>query len=318
LWNRPNFAQGFVSLMRILVVFNSKAGSARSAEALRKRLTERGNVTLVEPESPEETRLAAARAREEGYDLIVAAGGDGTVHAVVNGLAPDFGGARLAVLPLGTGNDLRRTLAIPEDPLEALSLLDGGAERLIDVFRVDTPTQSSFGVNTASGGFSGQMQEALTKEMKAAWGPLAYLRGAVAVLPDLTDYHTIIQLDEGPAERIAAINVIVANGRYAAHGWNVASRANPEDGLLDVVVVHSGPFFDLTAVAAQLVGGDYLDSDHVSLRRARRVRLRSRPEMWFSIDGEPISGEPITYTAMPRALRVVVGADYRPDPTAPS
>jgi diacylglycerol kinase (ATP) len=304
--------------MRTLVVFNPKAGSARSAQALRERLSERGNVALVEPESPEETRLAAARAKQEGYDLIVAAGGDGTIHAVVNGLAPDFGGARLAVLPLGTGNDLRRTLAIPEDPLEALNLLDGGAERLIDVFRVDTPRQTCFGVNTASGGFSGQMQEALTKEMKATWGPLAYLRGAFAVLPDLTDYHTVIEFDDDSAERIAAINVIVANGRFAAHGWNVASRANPEDGLLDVVIVNSGPLFDLTAVAAQLMGGDYLDSDHVTLRRARRIRIQSRPEMWFSVDGEPVGEEPITFTAVPRALRVVVGAEYRPDPATSS
>ncbi len=299
--------------MRTFVVFNPKAGSAKSAHALREKLVRRGNVTLVEPGSPGETRLAAARAKQEGYDVIVAAGGDGTIHAVVNGLAPDFG-ARLAVLPLGTGNDLRRTLAIPEDPLEALKLLDGGAERLIDVFRVDAANQMCFGVNTASGGFSGQMQEALTKEMKAAWGPLAYLRGAVAVLPDLTDYHTLIELDDAPAERVAAINVIVANGRYAAHGWNVASQANPEDGLLDMVIVHSGPFFDLTAVAAQLLGGDYLNSEHVTLRRGRRVRIQSRPEMWFSIDGEPVGEEPITFTAMPRALRVIVGADYRPDP----
>ena len=303
--------------MRIFVVFNPKAGSAKSAEVLRARLTERGNVTLVEPGSPEETRLAAARAMQEGYDLIVAAGGDGTIHAVVNGLAPDFG-ARLAVLPLGTGNDLRRTLGIPDDPLQALKLLDGGAERLIDLFRVDTPAQSLFGVNTASGGFSGQMQEALTKEMKAAWGPLAYLRGAAAVLPDLTDYHTIIQLDDGPTERISAVNVIVANGRYAAHGWNVASQANPEDGLLDLVIVNSGPLFDLTAVAAQMLSGDYLDSDHVTLRRAQRIRIESRPEMWFSIDGEPISQEPITFTVVPQALRVLVGGDYRPCPATPA
>ena len=298
--------------MRTFVVFNPKAGSAQSAQALRERLIVRGNVTLVQPESSEQTRLAAARAKQEGYDVIVAAGGDGTIHAVVNGLAPDFDGARLAVLPLGTGNDLRRTLAIPEDPVEALNLLDGGTERLIDVFRVETPIQAQFGVNTASGGFSGQMQEALTNEMKAAWGPLAYLRGAVAVLPDLTDYHTLIEFDDGPTERIAAINVIVANGRYAAHGWNVASQANPEDGLLDVVIVHSGPFFDLTAVAAQLLSGDYLDSDHVTLRAARRVRIQSRPEMWFSIDGELMGEEPISFTVQPRALRVVVGVGYAP------
>jgi diacylglycerol kinase (ATP) len=66
------------------------------------------------------------------------------------------------------------------------------------------------------------------------------------------------------------------------------------------------------------MGGDYLDSDHVTLRRARRIRIQSRPEMWFSIDGEPVGEEPITFTAVPRALRVVVGAEYRPDPATSS
>lgn len=162
--------------MRIFVVFNRKAGSAGTADALHQQLTARGDVTVYEPDSPEETQRQTARAKEEGFDLIVAAGGDGTVHAVVNGLAPDFGGARLAVLPLGTGNDLRRSLAIPDDPLAALDLLDSGRERLIDVIRVETPSCWLYAVNTASGGFSGQLQEALTEEMKAAWGPLAYLR----------------------------------------------------------------------------------------------------------------------------------------------
>src|SRR5207248_828023 len=96
-------------------------------------------------------------------------------------------------------------------------------------------------------------------------------------------------LDGGPAERVEALNIIVANGRYAAGGWRVASRANPEDGLLDVVVVRDGPLLDLTAVAARLVAGDYLDSDAVRHARARRVRVaaargsrrRSRRAAWW-------------------------------------
>ncbi len=146
--------------MRTFVVFNAKAGSATSAQALRERLSERGNVTLVEPESPDETRPRGARAKQEGYDVIVAAGGDGTIHAVVNGLAPDFHRGALVLCRPASGHGQRppgsATLAIPEDPLEALNLLDGGDERLIDVFRVDMPRQTCFGVNTASGGFSGQ------------------------------------------------------------------------------------------------------------------------------------------------------------------
>ena len=296
--------------MRIFVVFNRKAGSARMAGALLGRLTARSDVTVYEPDSPEATRRCAARAKAEDFDLIVAAGGDGTIHDVVNGLAPDFGRARLAVLPLGTGNDLRRSLAIPDDPAAALTLLDNGRERLIDVVNVETPARTLYAVNTASGGFSGQLQEALTEEVKAAWGPLAYLRGAAAVLPDLTDYQTTLQLDGGPPERVEALNVIVANGQYAAHGWRVASHADLEDGLLDVVVVHHGPLFDLTVVAAQLLAGDYLNSRHVTLRRARRVHVESRPAMWFSIDGERIGAGPVTFTAVPHALRVIVGPEY--------
>jgi len=298
--------------MRVFVVFNAKAGSAPTADALRERLAARADVTLVSPGSPEETRREAARARDEGFDCIVAAGGDGTIHNVVNGLAPDFSRARLAVVPLGTGNDLRRTLAIPDDPDAALDLLDRGSVRRIDLFRVDSARQAFYGVNTASGGFSGQLQEAVTQEMKAAWGPLAYLRGAVAVLPDLRDYHTLMRFDDGPAERFDALNVIVANGRFAAHGWNVASRADIEDGLLDVIVVRFGPLFDLTAVAAQLLAGDYLESGMVTHRRARRVQIESRPPMWFSIDGELSGEEPITFTVLPKALDVVVGPDYAP------
>ncbi len=107
--------------------------------------------------------------------------------------------------------------------------------------------------------------------MKATWGPLAYLCAEPSpCFPDLTDYHTVVESDGGPACRIAAIN---------PSSWQTAAMpptagtsprgANPEDGLLDVVIVHSGPLFDLATVAAQLVGGDYLDSNHVTLRRKR-------------------------------------------------
>lgn len=302
--------------MRTFVLFNPKAGSAEMASAVRERLEGRPGVAVCQPANPHDVTGCVTEAVRGGYDTLVAAGGDGTVHAVVNALAPDFGRCRLAVLPLGTGNDLCRTLAVPEDALEALAVLDAGRERRLDLMRVETGGRSWYAVNTASGGFSGQLHEALSAELKATWGPLAYLLGAVSVLPDLTGYHTTLALDDGPAERVEALNIIVANGRFAAGGWRVASRANPEDGLLDVVVVRNGPLLDLTAVAARLLAGDYLDSDAVSHARARRVRIASRPGMWFSIDGELATHEPVTFTAVPGALRVLVGPDYQAEPTA--
>jgi diacylglycerol kinase (ATP) len=264
------------------------------------------------PESP--AHELAATALQEGARLIVAAGGDGTINDVVNGLAGNLAQARLGVLPLGTGNDLARTLALPTDVREAFQLLTSGPVRTLDVIRVETVNGAVHGVNVAAGGFTGQVNEVMTDELKASWGPLAYLRGAVSVLPNLTDYETSITWDDGPEERVAAFNIIVANGRTAAGGLMVAPTANPEDGLLDVVIVQSGSLADLAGVAARLLVGNYVDSDLVLHRQARRVRVAARPGMWFNVDGELLTKDPVTFTVLPQALQVVVGKDYTPEP----
>jgi diacylglycerol kinase (ATP) len=303
--------------MRTCVILNASTGSAASAADLRAELARRPGVGVYQPTSPDGVRSCVAGAVAAGCDTVVAAGGDGTIHTVVNALAADFGRVRLGILPLGTGNDLARTLAVPTDAAAALALLDGGAERRIDLVRVETAGRTLSCVNVAAGGFSGQMEELLTDEVKAWWGPLAYLRGAVNVLPNLAGYRTTLRLDDGVVERVEALNVLVANGRTAAGGFRVAPTANPEDGLLDVVTVCYRPLPDLAGVAALLLAGDYTSSDYVLHRRARRVEVASRPGMWFSVDGELVGNEPAAFTVQPRALRVVVGPDYTPEPPAP-
>jgi diacylglycerol kinase (ATP) len=300
--------------MRTCIFVNARAGAASVAAALHEELAARPDMLWRTPGSAEEFAAAVAEALAAGCDTLVAAGGDGTVHALVNALAPHFDRARVGVLPLGTGNDLCRTLAIPLEPLEALEALAAGHERRLDLMRVETPARQLYCVNVAAGGFTGQMQEALTDDVKAWWGPLAYLRGAAEVLPNLTGYCTRLRLDDRPPQEVEVLNVLVANGRTAGGGLSVAPLANPEDGLLDVVTVRYGPLLDLTGVAALLLAGNYLDSDSVMHQTARRVEVVSAPGMWFSIDGEPLTQEAIAFTVMPRALRVLVGADYRPAP----
>lgn len=304
--------------MRTCILFNGRAGTAAKAAALREALGSRRDVALHEPATAEEATALAAQAVREGYDMVVAAGGDGTINAVLNGLANDFRRTRLAILPLGTGNDLCRTLAIPDDPLEALALCEQGSERRLDIFRVEAEGKVTHGLNVAAGGFSGQLEERLTDEMKQTWGPLAYLRGAASVLPDLKKYETYLGVDGAPAERIDAFNIVVANGRTAGRGFLVAPTANPEDGLLDVIVVQDTTLLDLAAVAAQLFAGNYLDHDQVTHRLARRVEVSARPGLWFSVDGDLFSNAPTTFTVLPRALRVVVGPGYAPNAPAPA
>lgn len=303
--------------MRTRVIYNPRAGSAEQIESLRERLASRTDTELVQTDSAGHARDLAASSSNEGIECVLAAGGDGTVNEVVNGLMSlDPPRPVLGVLPFGTGNDLPRTLAIPPDPIRALAVVDEGRIRLLDVMRVLSERGESYCINVAAGGFTGQMNEAMTDELKATWGPLAYLRGAIGVLPDLTRYRTQVRYDGGRWQPVSAMNVIVANGRTAGGGTVVAPLANPEDGLLDVVVVHTGTVLELGGVAARLLGGNYLESDLVTHRRARRVEIRSVPGMWFNVDGELLTREPVVFWCEPAALRVIVGPEYTPEAAA--
>lgn len=307
----------YTAIVRARIILNPKAGTADQREWIR-MLQQLCEVELCQTAQKGDAARMAREAPDRGFDTVVAAGGDGTIHEVASGLVhlpPEA--ICLAVVPLGTGNDMARTLAIPADPLEAVGLIEQGTERRIDVMKVQTAGQTYYGINVAAGGFTGQMNEAMTDDLKETWGPLAYLRGALKVLPDLTAYQTLVRWDdEREPVQIDAYNIIVANGRTAGGGTVVAPVANPEDGLLDVVVVHSGSVADLTGVAARLLAGDYTTSDVVAHHRVRRIAIAARPGMWFNLDGELLSNEPVEIEVLPRRLRVLVGEDYQAAPEA--
>lgn len=296
--------------MKVYVLFNPRAGSADQIEALRQVLAADPAVTLRELGPDESLTEIIAAAVRDGFDIVAAAGGDGTVHATINGLV-GAGQATLAVLPLGTGNDFCRTMGIPLDPIVAVGLLRTGCPRSIDAVRVEG-AWTGYMVNAATGGFSGAVAAGVTAERKAAWGSLAYLRGAVGPVTDPPRFGITLRLDSGPPERLDVLNLVVANARTAAGGIPVAPTANPEDGKLDVVIVQAGDTLDLSVIAARLMHGDYLGDEHVLHRLAARVEIVSEQSIPFSIDGEPCEGKCFTFTVVPNALRILTGPDYRP------
>jgi len=301
----------------VRVLLNPNAGSADASDALRDAIHASPNAELYVCRSAGDATRLAAEALADGCGLVVAAGGDGTINEVVNGLAGDFGAATLGVIPLGTGNDLARTLALPEDPLEAFQTAMQGARRSLDVIRVRSDGETAYALNVCAGGFTGEVNEVMTDELKETWGPLAYLIGAVKALPDLEGYETKIAWDDGPFEVIDALNIVVANGRTAAGGKPAAPRANPEDGLLDVVVIRNGSGAELAALAAIALTGDYHESGLVVHERVRSLRVEARPGMWFNVDGELFTKEPVYFEVLPGALRVAVGPEYTPEPPEP-
>lgn len=292
--------------MDLCVILNPNAGSADDVTNLHEQIKQLGEATFLTTAHPGDAQKLARDAVEQGCPLIVAAGGDGTINEVVNGLSSDFGKARLGIIPLGTGNDFVRSVNIPDELDGAFNVLRAGQTRALDVVRVSSDAERYF-LNVSAGGFSGLVDEKLTTEMKRAWGPLAYLRSAAAALPDLTDYHTFITFDDEHETEVKVYNVVIANGRFVAGGIPIAPHAELDDGLVDVMIVPATSMPQLAVLVPQILLGQHEDNDLVAFRRVRKVRIDSRPRMWFNADGELVGNEPSTFEVLPKALQVIVG-----------
>ena len=290
-----------------VVILNPKAGSAGKVAAIVKRIRHLPDVEVRRTARKGDAMRFARIALRKGCEMIVAAGGDGTLNEVVNGIGPNGSRVRLGLIPLGTGNDFARTLGLPTDLDEAIALLAAGHTRAIDLVRV-TSDRVRYFVNVSAGGFSGLVSEKLTPELKKTWGPLAYLRSAVAALPQLRAHSTKVSLDNRKGLTLSLYNVVIANGRYVGGGTLIAPKASIDDGLLDIILIQERSAAELALLAAQVALGNHLSSAAVVFRRAAKVTVNSRPRMWFNVDGELVSNEPAEFEVLPRALQFVVAA----------
>ena len=294
----------------------SSGGGAYDPDELREEL---GGFELdwVRTEGPEDAIQAAGEWRE---GLLLVAGGDGTVNDVVNGLGnagfPE--GVTLGILPSGTGNDLAATLCIPEDADLAEDVIRQDRVRTLDVARVRSEgIGERFFINVATGGLGAEISRANEGDLKERWGKLSYLRASLEVARDFDVRELTLYLD-GEERKVRAVNVVVGNCRYAGGGWLAAPKANPEDGLLDVVIIETLGLTDVLQLApASLARADYLGKEGVFFARAKEIRVETQlPGLEFTADGEVIGDEPAEFSVIPRALRVIVGPGYVPDPAA--
>jgi len=236
----------------------------------------------ITTQSPGDAAEAAGEWRE---GLLMVAGGDGTINEVVNGLGnagfPE--GVTLAILPAGTGNDLAATLAIPEDPAKAVAVLRQNRVRTLDAARVRSEgLDDKFFVNVATGGMGAEVSGAADAEMKGRWGKLTYLRASLEVAREYDAQEVTLTLD-GAERKLRAVNLAIGNCRYAGSGWLAAPRANPEDGLLDLVVIEDVGVQEVLKLAPTvLASSDYLDKKGFSSPERRRSGWRRTRGAWSS------------------------------------
>jgi diacylglycerol kinase (ATP) len=273
------------------------------------------DIEWIQTEGPGD---AAEAAQDWRTGLLIVAGGDGTINDAVNGLGkagfPE--GVTLGILPAGTGNDLAATLEIPNDADLAEDVIRQNRVRTLDVARVKSEgVGERFFINVATGGLGAEISNANEGEFKKRWGKLSYLRASLEVAKDFDVRELTLYLDGEPRE-VRAVNVVVGNCRYAGGGWLAAPKANPEDGLLDVVIIEKLGLADVLQLAPQsLARSDYLDKEGVFSARAKEIRVETQPPgLEFTADGEVIGDEPAEFSVIPHALKVVVGPEYVPEP----
>jgi diacylglycerol kinase (ATP) len=271
-------------------------------------------VEWIETDGPDDA-IQAAEKWQEG--LLIVAGGDGTINDVVNGLGragfPED--VTLGILPAGTGNDLAATLCIPEDPDLAEDVILQNRGRRLDVASVRSEgIGERFFINVATGGLGAEISSVNDEELKKRWGKLSYLRASLEVAKDFDVRELTLYLD-GERREVEVVNVAVGNCRYTGGGWPATPKANPEDGLLDVVIIETLGAGELLRLApAALAEFDYLDKDGIFFARAKDVYVETHPGLEFTADGEVIGDDPAEFSVLPGALKVLVGPDYVSEP----
>ncbi|MSP73934.1 MAG: diacylglycerol kinase family lipid kinase [Myxococcales bacterium] len=317
--------------MKIFVCVNPASAAGRTgkrwpeiAAAIRSRL---GDFESAFTQTSREAGKLVRQALLGGADLIVSVGGDGTHNEVVQGFftdehtpTPVRPGATLAIVPTGTGGDLRRTLGLPRDPLEAIKLL-ADRKRIVDVghlefTRHDGGPGAAYFINVCSFGMSGLVDKIVNESSKAFGGRLSFLLGVGQASLKYKNQGVRLRLDGGEWLTRTVNNVAIANARYYGGGMMIAPDADPGDGLFDVVIVGDVGTFEMVAALGPLYSGKHVGRDKIEVYRARRIEAvpaSAGEVVLIDLDGEQPGRLPGILTVIPGALKICVGPNVADD-----
>ena len=283
---------------RALVLINPAARrGTQGPDEIVPRLEALGFQVILElADDPERVPDQVRRHRDE-VDRVIVGGGDGTLHLALQGLVGT--GLSLGILPLGTANNLARTLGIPADPLAACDIIAGNQRRTIDLGWVN----DRYFFTTASIGLSVRITEELSAESKRRWGPLAYALTAIRVVRRTRPFRAQI-LWEGGQRDSRTVQIVVGNGRYYGTALAVAEDATIDDARLDLYSLEVRHWWQLLALAPALKRGSHGSKAAVEALRATAFEVRTRSPRAIDVDGEIGGMTPARFRVIPRALEV--------------
>lgn len=239
-----------------------------------------------------------------GADMVIMAGGDGTMNAAVDHVHEK--GLAFGVMPLGTANDLARTLGIPPDPVRAAEIIAHGRRHRIDLGRVN----GKLFFNVASIGAAANLSKNLDGALKKRWGVLSYPIRAREVLDESQAFHARIEDEEGNTTEVTSIQVAVGNGRCYGGGMRVAPEAAIDDGRLDLYSLEPQSMWRLVLTAPLIRAGWHDRLDSSVKMSGSRFGITTDPVLDVSTDGEVTTRTPAVFEVLPEALEIMVPEEY--------
>lgn len=270
---------------------------------------------LLETREPGHAERLAAAAADLGHDRVVAVGGDGTIHEVVNGLmaaglGPNGGRPELGIVPAGSGNDVARSLNLPRAPLEALGVALGGSTRPLDLGRAAQDGEVRFFAAAGGTGFDAQVAYTMaTKTARWQRGRAGYF---LATLNELRRYRNReLRLRLATDEGARAIDgrflfVAFANGPFYGGGMQICPDASIADGLLDVCLVGDISRLGAMRELPGIYRAAHVDHPLVEIVRVRELAIEGQAGTRVHLDGEPLGELPVQISVRQGAVDVAV------------
>lgn len=295
--------------MNLLVIFNPRAQSGRSGKklpAIRDALAARSiQAEFLITRGPEHATRLVANASLDGFDGVVAAGGDGTLFEVLNGLYMHERARRipLGLIPLGTGNAFAREFGLlPSEWMKAIDRLESANIRRVDAAYVSCLDESFYFLNIIGIGFA--VDAGLAARKLKFLGNAAYTLGTLWQTLKLSSYSLVMELD---GQRIEQDNVFVevSNSRYTGTSFLMAPQARIDDGFLDVTILRKLPRLRLLRLFPTIYSGRHVNFEEVETHRVRHIRIESPAGMLLAPDGEFKGHTPMDIHCLHRDLELL-------------
>lgn len=257
------------------------------------------NVELRLTEAAGDARRLAREAVEQEADVVIAAGGDGTINEVIQELAGSE--TALGVLPLGTVNVWAREMDIPLESVGARQVLINGKTRRVDLGRVN----ERYFLLMVGIGFDGEVTHAVEKKPLKRLGVLGYLLAGIRMRFRFDGFRAYLKLDEREVST-RALQIVIGNTQLYGGAIKLTWQAKCDDGLLDVVIVQKGSILRQVKLVMDFLLHRNQGHQRVSYEHCESLEVRTRRPIAMQIDGDPVGRTPATLRVVPHALKVIV------------